>query len=340
VLAAPVPVLDGVRIEAAAGGAQFTVSRGGTFVYAPGANLRHGAFVWVDHATGRMDTLPFPRAAYGAFELAPDGQRILVRVEPASGPAELWILGLTREERTRVPTSGLISPALWWPDARHIVYSVASGSGADRLNAVAVRQSLADPSQRDTLLRQQPLAAVPSPKGTHFAAWVGGSLKLISFPGLRDTVTLPDGMGPAFSPDGRWLAYVVSEPEFEVYVTPIDRPRERYKISAAGGEEPLWMPNGRALIYRNGQQWLVVQVSTDPGFRASRAQVLFQGPYLQVPGNSHQISADGRRQLLLLGSTEQTARRLVVVTNWLAEVNRAQSAAPRDDQRRRNPTPD
>lgn len=339
VLAAPVPVLEGVRIEAVAGGAQLTVSRGGTFVYAPGANLRHSVFVWIDHATGQLDTLPFPRAAYGAFHLAPDGERILVRVEPASAPAELWLLDLAREERTRVPTTGIVGPAHWWPDGRHIVYGVVSGSAADRLSGVTVRQSLAQASKRDTLFRH-PTAAVPSPKGTHFAGVVGGALKLISFPGLRDTLALPRGVGPVFSPDGRWLAYVAPEPELEVYVIPLDRPRERYKISAAGGEEPVWMPNSRGLIYRNGQQWLAVQLSTEGGFRASRPRVLFLGPYLQVPGNSHQLSPDGRRQLLLLASSEQTARRLLVVTNWLAEINRAQASEPDEQRRRNHPTPD
>jgi hypothetical protein len=43
---------------------------------------------------------------------------------------------------------------------------------------------------------------------------------------------------------------------------------------------------------------------------------------LNVPGWSHDISPDGRRQLLLLGPREETADRLVGVTNWFSELRR------------------
>lgn len=59
-------------------------------------------------------------------------------------------------------------------------------------------------------------------------------------------------------------------------------------------------------------------------------RVLFEGPYLNVPGWSHDISADGRRQLLLLGPQKETTTELVIVTNWLAEVERASTRQTAD----------
>jgi hypothetical protein len=125
----------------------------------------------------------------------------------------------------------------------------------------------------------------------------------------------------SFSPDGRWIVYYVPDPA-GIYVSSTENPDERHPISANGGEEPRWSPRGDQIIYRNRQQWFAVDVNTRAGFQASRPRLLFNGPYLNVPGWSHDISPDGRRQLLLLGPREETSNRLVAVTNWLSEVRR------------------
>jgi Tol biopolymer transport system component len=126
---------------------------------------------------------------------------------------------------------------------------------------------------------------------------------------------------PLFSPDGRWVLFSARDPE-EVYVLSAEHPGERYRISTDGGEEALWSPTGDKIIYRNRQQFLGVDVSTKNGFQVSRPRVLFEGPYLNVPGWSHAIAPDGRRHLVLVSSQEQSTNRLVVVTNWFAEVKR------------------
>jgi hypothetical protein len=107
-----------------------------------------------------------------------------------------------------------------------------------------------------------------------------------------------------------------------VYATRVGSPAERYKVSASGGEEPVWTPDGKTVIYRDRQSWLAVDVSTTGAFRAGKPRVLFEGAFLQVAGSSHDVSPDGRRQLVLLGPAAETTDRLVVVTNWLAEVAR------------------
>ena len=54
---------------------------------------------------------------------------------------------------------------------------------------------------------------------------------------------------PAFSPDGRWLAYVSDESgRFEVYLQPYPT-GERLAVSTAGGNGPVWRRDGKALFY-------------------------------------------------------------------------------------------
>jgi len=74
-----------------------------------------------------------------------------------------------------------------------------------------------------------------------------------------------------FSPDGKCMAYISDESgRFEVYVQPYPGPGGKWQISTEGGVEPVWARNGRELFYRNGDQMMAVEITTDPIFSAGR----------------------------------------------------------------------
>ena len=55
---------------------------------------------------------------------------------------------------------------------------------------------------------------------------------------------------PAFSPDGRWIAYVsIESGRSEVYVRPFPGPGGKWQISTAGGTYPVWSPARKELLY-------------------------------------------------------------------------------------------
>ncbi len=59
---------------------------------------------------------------------------------------------------------------------------------------------------------------------------------------------------PAFSPDGRWIAYSSNESgRYEVYVRPFPGGAAsgsgKWQISTGGGSHPIWSRNGRELFY-------------------------------------------------------------------------------------------
>ncbi|HVL69584.1 MAG TPA: LpqB family beta-propeller domain-containing protein [Vicinamibacterales bacterium] len=55
-----------------------------------------------------------------------------------------------------------------------------------------------------------------------------------------------------FSPDSRWIAYTSSASgPTEVYVSAVEDPSNRLQISAAGGTNPVWTPDGTGILYRS-----------------------------------------------------------------------------------------
>ena len=106
------------------------------------------------------------------------------------------------------------------------------------------------------------------------------------------------------------------------YVTSYPAGRDRTLISVDGGEEPVWSRSSNEFYYRNGQRWMAVTTSFRPTFDASRPRVLFEGNYLNVPGLSYDVTADGRRFVLIRGLETPPTREIHVVLNWFEELKR------------------
>jgi serine/threonine-protein kinase len=162
--------------------------------------------------------------------------------------------------------------------------------------------------------------ARPSP-GTGMDLWVrpldGAPTLFLSTP-FTETA-------PAFSPDGRWIAYVSDESgQYEVYVRPYPGPGGTWQVSAQGGEEHIWSRDGKELFYRNGNVWMRVDVRLDGRFQAGTPEVVFEGPYVNVGGRSYDITPDGQRFIVLEPVEPATApvTHLTVVLNWFEEVKR------------------
>ena len=130
---------------------------------------------------------------------------------------------------------------------------------------------------------------------------------------------------PTFSPDGHWLAYASDESgRYEVYVRPYPKVEDgKWQISTEGGVEARWAPNGRELFYRNRDQMMVVDITTEPTFRPGAPRQLFEQVFnVTNVGPNYDVSPDGQRFLMVQAVEEGAPTQIKVVLNWTEELKR------------------
>ncbi len=322
-----VTLIEGVRIEEW-GAAQFALSTEGTLVYVSGGPAWIGKLTWVDKE-GISKPFVAPAQAYGPVSLSPDGQRLAVQVTGAT--SDVWIYELARGTFTRLTVEGSNYRPLWTLDSKRIVYCRINSP-----NQLQMVWQLADGSDSAEVLRTATHTSWPgswSPAGRLLAFQdsspeTGFDLWTLPMEGDRQPTlwlkTKFNEWGPVFSPDGKWIAYISDESgQYEVYVRPYPGPGGKRQISTTGGEEVLWSRDGHTLYYREGAKFISVAVQTQPDFRGDAPKVMFEGPYLNVPGVSYDVAPDGQHFLMIEENQKQaTTTQLNVVLNWFEELKR------------------
>jgi len=311
---AAVPVVEGVLQSAITGAAQYSLSAMGSLVYVPGSiQANQSRLVWVTR-NGAERPIAAPARAYRIPRLSPDGRRVVVAIDDEG--AQTWLFDLFRETLTRLTFGGTVNQApVWAPDGKRVAFQsnkegplelfsqFADGSGG--LERLTTGEST--PAANSWSSDGQLLAFVDPNPTTGWDIWV---LRLSDHKAQPFLQTAFNESAPRFSPDGHWLAYVSDESgHWEIYVQPYPGPGGKWQISADGGTEPVWNPNGRELFYRSGRKMMAVEIATRPGFAAGKPRVLFQGDYLPTPLQfpNYDVSPDGQLFLMFKPSEQEAA---------------------------------
>ena len=92
-------------------------------------------------------------------------------------------------------------------------------------------------------------------------------------------------------PSGNYLCYTSKQfNRAEIFVRSFLSLDWKIQVSSDGGEESRWNPNGHELIYRWGSRWYTINLKLQPKPEFSNPRELFEGPYINVPGYSWDIS--------------------------------------------------
>ncbi len=329
----PVTVLEGVVQAPLTGAAQYSISTNGTLTYIPAsAHATQRNLVWVSR-NGAEQALAGPPRAFRQPRISPDGHRVAVAIEEEE--TQVWLYDLTRDVLTRLTVDGKINyNPVWTPDGARVVYQ-----SLDRLNGGLAWQS-ADGSGVPQMLSSNGVGnpggwtpdgqalvgtMIPDPNlGLSFDIYLlrRGDSEAKPFIATRFNVG-----GPAFSPDGRWLAYVSDETgRYQIYVSPYPGPGGKFQVSTEGGMEPVWNRNGRELFFRNGDKMMAVEIATGASFTGGKPRMLFQGEYQPNPtmAANYDISPDGQRFLMVKPAAAQQSAptQINVVLNWIEELRR------------------
>ncbi|MEJ2205253.1 MAG: protein kinase, partial [Gemmatimonadota bacterium] len=310
------------------GGRAYSVSDNGVLAYdqitSEGVEL-----VWVDQegaSTAVAGGLP---RDIRDVAISPEGSRIAIDAV-VGGTEDIYLLDLEQGTQTRLTTGGGLNQRPTWLPGGDRVAFVSDRTGGVR--AVYSRPVDASAPAELLVMRERLVQQVTwRGDGTYvFREGYTDSLtqRDLLYRSLGDTASRPfivsefDELAPEFSPDGNWVAYLSTEGgRDEIYVRPFPGPGGRVAISADGGTEASWAPDGNTIYYRSRRDSLVAaRLSFEGGSIQVRARTnLFSTSRYALERNdrAYDVHPDGRRFLFI---RQPETSNLVVVTDWFAEV--------------------
>jgi len=320
------PLLDDVYLNEFQGNAAMEISTDGTMVVIPASEMFPDRWlVWVDR-NGKEELALDEARRFLDLDISPDGNRVSVTIRGDS--QDLWIVDLERDSLSRLTHEAATEfNGKWTPDGEQILFNIdtppfdqfrtpADGSGQRQPFLVnELDATLSDISADGQVAYWQ------VDRQTNRDIWLT-SLEPGTEPRLFYRTPFLE-QHPAFSPDGRWIAYQSDESgQVEVYVQAIEGGGAKHKVSVRGGTRPLWSHDGNELFYRLGDQMWAVKLSTEPRFRAERPEFLFEATYLTSDNHRGYDIGDDGRFLFIKGEPGSEPRTVTVMLNVGAEIAR------------------
>ena len=311
----PKRVAEGVAASLGAGSADFSISAGGVLFYRRGSVQGKAQFAWLDRGGRKLETLADPMEDVGLFfQLSPDGARVAYAA--GAQRLDIWVLDVRRSTRMRLTVRGGATP-VWTPDGKQIYYNCGAGRGVCRKAADGSGEEEVVSTSLDVPSSISPDGSTVLLAGNDILALrLGG--KEVPQPWLQ---TPFNEAFPAFSPDGRWVAYQSNESgRSEVYVQGYPERRGKVPVSQAGGNAPHWSADGRELYWIAPDRMLMAMpVTSGPGgIEAGKPTPLFRVP-LGTGFPWFEPDRDGKRFLVAerVGIDDRELP-MVVIQNWPA----------------------
>lgn len=335
----PVALERGLRTENTWAPAIYTIGPSGSILYAPGGEVGgNREVVTLAEGEAARPRVEEKGSYIGALDLSPDGRSLAVVVTNEDGLDEIWLSTEDRPALRRfvaVRNTDLDFP-MWTPDGKALVYQRTAKDAQDGIYLHPLDGA-------PTLLL--PSGGAENP----YTAWCwtpGGDLVVVRHnAGFVDPMVLPKGApaaetslrplfpgeaqvaSPAFSPDGKWVAYLSGESDRSDILLAGFRegsaPLSPRIVSDGKCRYPFWSRDGKTLYFAMG--WKVMQVAIGPEGRPSGAPRLvtdlsFQG--VAYPEMGLRVSPEGRLLYVRRGAEEDTKPLAALVLHWDQELKR------------------
>ena len=335
----PKTLHENVQYDSAIWRANLSVSGNGMMIYASGGISGSEILGWYDRSGKQIGTVGDP-ATFQELELSPDNKQLAV-TDMNSAAATIWIYDLEGKPRTRLAyNSGVTRNPIWSPDGREVAFTSHQQQGISTQTTsggTPERTLLSLPSRGG--ISAQPgdagFGAVTSwsHDGRYLMYEQASTLWVLPMssdkkPGDnksddRTPIKYTSGRQGAFSPDGRWVAYVFVQPGSvpEILVAPFPWTGAKWQVSQGLGAEPRWRADGKELYYYDLSQLFAAEVNGgSTTFQVGTSKPLF---HLALTGLSMEYSPsrDGQR-FIAITPREGSSQQLTLVQNWTVELAR------------------
>jgi Tol biopolymer transport system component len=311
-LGGPVSILaDPVTIGGIEGQIYATASAQGPLIY--NGIPRLSQFTWFDRAGRTLGTVGTPDSYhFGPFRVSPDGRSIAAALNRAGNP-QMGLLEVARGVFSGLPDSNINGFPAWAPDSTgvayaHVIFHLATSSSSDGTGS--------------------PWDWSPDGRQLLFRRLIDGFRDEIMAQPMNPDHTLAGdprvftgGMDARFSPDGHWVAFWSNESgEDEIYVAAFPTALRKVRLSTAGGNFPVWSPEGREIYYvQPGHKLMAVGLKiTEDSIQPASPQELFVLPVAETPLYPFDVAKDGR--FLVRADVPQASHSLTAIVNWQALV--------------------
>ena len=351
---APVPLLEDLADSEGFWLGRVSFSRTGILLYASAARRAGVApLAWLDSA-GKSQPVVSPSISVSRQaetpRLSPDGNRLALAVA-----GDLYVHDLQRGTVTRLTFDAALNRhPVWTPDGQHIVYGSDVPASDGEFGIWWIRSD--GSSQPEKLFGERTplqvssispdgrtLAFVRTGKDRGFEIWTlpldlndpdhpkSGKPE----PFARESLSQVD---PAFSPDGRWIAYVSTNGaglggQITVRPFPSAPSAGRWQVSESesGAKFPVWSRNRRELFYVNSDNRIMVvrYTANERSFVPEKPRQWSPAPLFRPTNNALwnlDIAPDGRRFVVLAPpesrSEEPATVHATILLNFFDELRR------------------
>jgi serine/threonine-protein kinase len=340
-LRTPAPIVVSLRSNTLTGGSHFTVSDSGVLGYMPGPTVGGDTPMQL---MDRQSSYTLLKAKFGNWldvRLSPDGGRAAMVVRDRA--SEIWIHDLSRDTLNRLTSDGAMhAEPVWSADGQRVAFASSRGSEPMYMEWRAADGS--GPTERILTSRLNQTPSAFHPEGRYlvfeeFETETNKDLKAVPIDAGTFGAPLTIANTPhreidaAFSPDGRWIAFVSDETgRAEVYVKPFPALNARWQISQDGGRAPAWSRTRSEIVFAQNDQLMAVDVTTAGRFRAEKPRLWAEGRVaLRGPARMFDLHPDGNRVILAPSQSPRDieamrVEKMVLVLNFFEELRRVASS--------------
>jgi eukaryotic-like serine/threonine-protein kinase len=308
------------------GSGAYSVADDGRLVFAAGQSSVASEFIVTDAEGQVTDRFRIEEGWASDPNLSPDGRYLAMSIFPDDDDRPgIWIRDLKRATLSRLASAGLADDPVWGPDGDRLVYSLGQTS---QMVVQSTRGA------RDVLMTLDGHTdALP-----HDWSRDGRLIAFSAIGSTRDVwilpVDQPDAAYPlvtkenfdthaAFSPDGRWIAYmsVTAANQPRVFVQSVDPDGGSWQVSAGYGIQPRWWPDGSQILFVGERGIMSVPVTvTADGLDFGTERLAFEVDILRARSITHEwdLSADGSVMVFMTasGRAQGVATPLQLVVGW------------------------